>query len=139
MKGKVRWLEDVSFVAESGSGHEITIDGPPEEGGKNSGMRPMEMVLLGTGGCAAFDVVTILKKSRQEITDCVNELTATRADTVPAVFTSIHMHFIVSGRNLKESQVKRAVDLSAEKYCSASKMLGAAGVNITHDYEIRDS
>src|SRR5690606_6150429 len=121
---------------ESGSGHAVVMDGPETSGGRNIGFRPMEMVLIGTGGCSAYDVVTILKKSRQDITDCVAELIATRADATPAVFETIHMHFKVSGRGLSEKQVERAVNLSAEKYCSASIMLGAAGVKITHSFEI---
>ena len=136
MEAKVRWVGDAMFLAESGSGHSIVMDGPPELGGRNMGVRPMEMILLGVGGCSNFDVMTMLKKSRQDVSDCVAELSAERADSVPSVFTAIHLHFKVSGRNLKESHVKRAVQLSAEKYCSASIMLGAAGVKITHDYEI---
>jgi putative redox protein len=136
LKGKIRWQGDVVFQAESGSGHSITIDGPPDMGGQNKGVRPMELLLLGTAGCSTFDVLTMLKKGRQDITDCVCEVEAERADAVPAVFTKIHLHFLVTGHGLKESQVKRAVQLSAEKYCSASIMLDAAGVDITHDYEI---
>ncbi|MCL4150575.1 UNVERIFIED_CONTAM: hypothetical protein GTU68_006906 [Idotea baltica] len=112
------------------------MDGPPDLGGKNQGVRPMEMLLLGLGGCSSFDVMSILKKSRQDVTDCVCNLSAERADAVPAVFTKIHLSFLVSGNNLKEAQVKRAVQLSAEKYCSASIMLESAGVEITHDYKI---
>jgi putative redox protein len=112
------------------------MDGPAEYGGKNQGPRPMEMLLLGVGGCSAFDVVHILKKARQDVTDCEAVLKAKRVDAVPAVFESIHLHFIVKGNNLKDAQVKRAVELSAEKYCSASIMLGKAGVEITHSYEI---
>lgn len=136
MKARIKWLEDVSFVAQSGSGHAVVMDGPPELGGKNLGARPMEMVLMGLGGCTAFDVMMILKKSRQDVTDCVVELSAERAETDPKVFTRIHVHFIVTGRELKEPRVQKAVELSAEKYCSASIMLGNAGVEITHDYEI---
>ena len=138
MKAKVKWLEDVSFLAESESGHTVVMDGPESTGGRNIGFRPMELVLLGVGGCTSFDVVTILKKARQEVTDCVAEISAERADEVPSVFTRIHFHFVVTGQNLKEAQVKRAIDLSAEKYCSASIMLGKGGVEITHDYEIQD-
>jgi putative redox protein len=112
------------------------MDGPPDMGGRNLGVRPMEMMLLGMGGCTAFDVVHILKKSREAVTDCVAELSAERAESEPKVFTRIHVHFIVKGRELKENKVKKAVELSAEKYCSASIMLGGAGVEITHDYEI---
>lgn len=136
MKAKIKWIEDVTFLAESGSGHTVTIDGPESEGGRNIGIRPMEMMLLGMGGCTTFDVMKILKKSRQPVTDCVAQIEATRADDVPSVFTDIHIHFVITGVGVKESQVKRAIDLSAEKYCSASIMLGRGGVNITHDYEI---
>lgn len=139
MKGTIRWVGDVKFEAESGSGHTIVIDGPPEHGGKNQGVRPMELMLLGLGGCSSFDVVHILKKARQDVTDCVAHLEAERADAVPAVFTRIHLHFVVTGHDLKESQVKRAVELSAEKYCSASIMLSKGGVEITHSYEVRSA
>lgn len=124
------------FHAESGSGHAVTIDGPESEGGRNIGVRPMEMMLMGLGGCTSFDVMMILKKARQPVQDCVATLEAKRSDEIPAVFTDIHIHFVVTGDGLKESQVKRAIDLSAEKYCSASIMLEKGGVNITHDYEI---
>ena len=136
MEAKVRWVGDATFLAESGSGHSVVMDGPPALGGRNMGVRPMEMILLGVGGCANFDVMTMLKKSRQDVSDCVAELSADRADAVPAVFTAIHLNFKVTGRNLKEAHVKRAVQLSAEKYCSASIMLAAAGVKMTHAYEI---
>ena len=136
MKASIRWVDDAMFLAESGSGHGVLIDGPPEEGGRNVGVRPMEMLLMGVGGCTAFDVMMILRKARQDVTDCIAQLEAKRADDVPAVFTQIHVHFVVKGRDLKESQVKRAIDLSAEKYCSASIMLGRGGVEITHDFEI---
>lgn len=138
MKAQIRWVTEAMFVAESGSGHAVVIDGPAESGGKNLGIRPMELMLLGLGSCTSFDVVDILKKARQPVTDCVTELTAERADSIPAVFTRIHVHFIVTGRGLNERQVARAIDLSAEKYCSASIMLGRAGVEISHDYEIVD-
>ena len=137
MKARIKWVQDATFVGESGSGHSIVMDGPPEAGGRNLGIRPMEMVLLGVGGCTAFDVMLILRKARQPVTDCVVELNAERAPSEPKVFTKIHIHFIVTGKELKESQVKRAVDLSAEKYCSASIMLRPS-VEITHDYEIRE-
>lgn len=137
MKARVKWIEAASFVAESESGHAIVMDGSPEFGGRNLGARPMEMLLMGMGGCTAFDVVMILNKARQDIVDVVVELQATRADSVPKVFTDIHVHFIVKGRQLNEKQVKRAVELSAEKYCSASIMLGKTA-SITHDYEIQD-
>lgn len=136
MQATVKWIDGVSFVAESGSGHSVVLDGPPDHGGRNIGVRPMELVLMGLGGCASFDVMSILTKSRQHVQDCRLELQAQRADAVPAVFTKIEMKFVVSGKNLKEAQVARAVELSAEKYCSASIMLEKAGVEITHSYEI---
>jgi putative redox protein len=136
MKGTVTWLSGRAFVAESGSGHAVVMDGPPDGGGRNIGVRPMEMLLLGVGGCSAYDVVTILEKSRQKVSDCRVELSAERADEIPAVFTKIHLHFVVSGEDLNPKQVERAVSMSAEKYCSASIMLARAGVEITHDFEI---
>ena len=136
MKADIKWVGDAMFLASSGSGHSVVMDGPPEHGGKNLGIRPMEMLLLGLGGCASFDVVDILKKSRQLVTGCSTTLEAERADEVPAVFTRINIHFRVSGTDLKEKQVARAVSLSAEKYCSASIMLEKAGVEVTHSYEI---
>ena len=135
MKARVKWVEAVTFVGESASGHAVVMDGPPESGGRNLGIRPMEMLLLGMGGCTAFDVVTILKKARQPVTDCVVEMQAERADTDPKVFTRIHVHFVVTGNGLSDKQVARAVELSAEKYCSASIMLGKAA-EISHDYEV---
>ena len=138
MKAQIKWVENAAFLGKSESGHEVLMDGPPENGGNNLGVRPMEMLLLGMGGCASFDVVLILKKSRQEVTDCVVEIEAERAENPPKVFTKIHMHFVVTGKGLKEAQVKRAIDLSAEKYCSASIMLGKAA-EITHDYEIAEA
>lgn len=137
MKARVRWLDGVSFVAEADSGHAIVIDGPPDHGGRNLGLRPMELMLLGVGSCSAVDVILILKKARQQVVDCDCQLSAERADTVPAVFTSMHLHFVVSGHGLSATQVERAVKLSAEKYCSASRMLQAS-VNITHSCEIID-
>ena len=136
MKATVKWVDGAMFLGESGSGHTVVMDGPEDHGGRNMGVRPMEMLVLGMGGCATFDVISILEKSRQQIAGCVVELDAERADAVPAVFTKIHLKFIVSGRNLKEAQVKRAVSLSAEKYCSASIMMEAAGVDVGHSYEI---
>jgi len=136
MKARIKWIEGMSFVGESGSGHTVVIDGPPEHGGRNIGVRPMEMLLLGLGGCSAFDVVHILNKSRAPLNDCVVEITAERADTDPKVFTAIHMHFIITGSQLKPNLVERAVNLSVEKYCSAAAMLGKTA-KITHDYEIR--
>ena len=137
MKARVKWVEGVTFVGESGSGHAVVMDGPPEHGGRDLGIRPMEMLLLGVGGCTAFDVLHILKKARQPVTDCVVELDAERADEEPKVFTKIHAHFRLKGTGLKEDRVKRAVELSAEKYCSASIMLGATA-EITHDYVIEE-
>ena len=137
MKTRVKWLDNMSFVGESASGHSIVMDGPPEFGGRNLGVRPMEMLLLGLGGCSSFDVVSMLKKSKQDLVDCEVEITAERAKTEPKVFTNIHLHFIVSGNGLSEKRVSRAIDLSAEKYCSASIMLGKTA-KITHDYEITE-
>ena len=136
MQATVKWVDGAMFLGESGSGHSVVMDGPPDHGGRNMGVRPMEMILLGLGGCASFDVMSILQKSRQKVSDCRAELSAERADAVPSVFTKIHLKFIVSGTNLKEAQVKRAVELSAEKYCSASIMLEAAGVELSHSYEV---
>ncbi|MXX05887.1 MAG: OsmC family protein [Gammaproteobacteria bacterium] len=136
MQARVNWVEDVMFVAESGSGHAVVIDGAPEGGGRNMGMRPMELVALGVASCSSYDVVTILRKARQKITRCEARVSAERADAVPAIFEAIHMHFRVAGENLSEAQVARAIELSAEKYCSASIMLKKGGVKITHDYEI---
>ena len=138
MHVSVKWIDGVSFVGESESGHAIVMDGAPENGGRNIGMRPMEMLLVGMGGCTSFDVVAILKKARQAITACVAEIDATRADEIPKVFTKIHVHFVVTGDNLNEAQVERAVKLSAEKYCSASIMLSKS-VEITHDFEVRSA
>jgi putative redox protein len=138
MKARIKWVENVSFVAESGSGHALVMDGAPEGGGRNLGPRPMEVMLMGTGGCTAYDVVHILRKSRAPVTDCVLEIEAERAAEDPKVFTNIHFHFIVTGRGLKPAQVERAVQLSAEKYCSASIMLGKTAA-ITHDFEIREA
>lgn len=135
MQAKIKWVEDMMFMGQSGSGHAVVMDGPPNLGGKNMGIRPMEMMLMGLGGCTAFDVMLILQRSRQQVTDCVAELNAERAETDPKVFTRIHIHFVVTGKELKEKMVKRAIELSATKYCSASIML-AQSVDITHDYEI---
>ena len=135
MKARVKWLDHMSFVGESGSGHSVVMDGAPEAGGRDLGVRPMEMLLLGLGGCASFDVVMILKKQRQNITNCEVEITAERADSEPKVFTKIHMQFLVEGDGLAEAKVKRAVSLSAEKYCSASKILEKTA-EITHGFEI---
>ncbi len=135
MKATVKWLDHMSFVGESGSGHSVVMDGPPDDGGRDMGVRPMEMVLLGMGGCTAFDVVHILKKGRQQITDCHVELEAERAADVPKVFTKIHAHYIIKGKSLDAKKIERAVAMTAEKYCSVSIML-AATVEITHDFEI---
>ncbi len=136
MKARVQWAGEALFLGESGSGHAVVMDGPPDAGGRNLGIRPMEMLLIGLGGCSNFDVVSILRKGRQPVESCEVFLDAERAGEEPKVFTRIHLHFVVKGRGLKEAQVKRAVELSAEKYCSASIMLGRAGVAISHDYEI---
>lgn len=138
MKVRIKWVEGVCFVGESETGHAVVLDGAPENGGRNIGMRPMEMLLIGMGGCTSFDVVTILKKARQPIVDCVAEIQAERANEVPKVFTKIHVHFVVTGDGLSQTQVERAVKLSAEKYCSASIMLSRS-VEITHDFEIKTS
>ena len=137
MKARVKWIESVAMLGESGSGHGVVMDGPPEHGGRNLGVRPMEMLLLGLGGCTQFDVLLILRRGRAQVSDCVVELEAERAESDPKVFTRIHVHFIVSGHDLNPRQVERAIALSAEKYCSASIMLGATA-KITHDFEIRD-
>lgn len=137
MKARVKWVEGMTFLGESGSGHAVVIDGAPEFGGRNLGVRPMEMLLLGLGGCSAFDVVLILKRGREPVTDCWVEVEAERAETDPKVFTRIHMHYVVTGRGLSAAKVERAIALSAEKYCSASVMLGKTA-EITHDFELRD-
>lgn len=139
MKATVKWVDGVMFLGESGSGHSAVMDGAESQGGRNMGIRPMEMLLLGLGGCASFDVMSMLKKSRQQVTDCRAEIEAERVDAVPAVFNKIHLRFIVTGNNLKETQVKRAVELSAEKYCSASIMMEAAGVEMSHSYQLVDA
>ena len=141
MECTVRWVgpqAGMSFIGGSGTNHAVLMDGAPEAGGRNLGPRPMEMVLIGTGGCTAFDVVMILQKGRQAVSDCVVKLSATRADTDPKVFTSIHFHFVVSGDKLNEAAVERAVKLSHEKYCSASIML-AHSVQMTHSFETIDT
>ena len=137
MKARIKWIEDVMFVGESGSGHSVVMDGAPEAGGRNLGIRPTEMVLLGLGGCTAFDVVLILKRGRENIADCVVELDAERAQTDPKVFTKIVMRYIVTGRGLDPKKVERAVQLSAEKYCTVSAMIGKTA-QIEHAIEIRD-
>tara|TARA_B110000003_G_C16198676_1_gene358415 strand:+ start:45 stop:461 length:417 start_codon:yes stop_codon:yes gene_type:complete len=135
VKATIKWLDGVSFEGVSESGHSVVMDGPPESGGKNLGMRPMEMLLLGLGGCTSYDIVTILKKSRQDVKDCSAEITAERAENIPKVFTKIHIHFVLEGNNLDLSVVERTISLSATKYCSASIMLEKS-VIITHDFEI---
>jgi putative redox protein len=135
MKARIKWIENACLMGESGSGHAIVLDGSPEIGGRDLGIRPMEMILIGLGGCTCMDVLSILKKQRQNITDCVIEIAGERATDDPKVFTEIRLHFIVSGRQLKSSHVQRAVDLSAEKYCSVSAMLGKTA-RIIHDFEI---
>lgn len=137
MKARLKWVDGVCFMGETGSGHAVVMDGAPEGGGRNLGPRPMELLLLGTAGCTSYDVITILKKSRQDVRDCWVEMAAERAETDPKVFTKIHFHFVVVGRGLKEDTVARAISLSADKYCSASIMLGKTA-DITHDFEIRD-
>lgn len=137
MEVKVSWAGGAAFVGESAGGHKIVMDGPPEGGGRNLGPRPMEMLLIGTGACSSYDVVSILKKSRQPVSECAVVVSAERAASEPKVFTKIHLHFIVSGNGLKDKQVERAVSLSAEKYCSASIMLGATA-EVSHDFEIRE-
>lgn len=136
MQATVKWVDGVMFLGESGSGHAVVMDGAPDHGGRNMGVRPMEMILLGLGGCTSFDVISILKKSRQDVLDCRVEMQAERADGVPSPFTKIHLHFVVTGKNLKPAQVERAVTLSAEKYCSASIMLEAGGVKLSHDFAV---
>lgn len=138
MRATIRWVDDALFVGETGSGHGVVIDGPPEAGGRNLGPRPMELLLTGLGACTAFDVVAILRKGRQPVSDCRVELRAERAAAVPKVFTRIHVHFVVEGAGLKPAAVARAVALSAEKYCSASLMLRQT-VDITHDFEVVDT
>jgi putative redox protein len=135
MKARIKWVEQVEFLGETESGHAVLMDGAPAAGGRNLGPRPMEMLLLGAGGCTSFDVITILKKSRQAVSDCYVEIDAERADSDPKVFTRIHMHFVVKGRDIKPDVVEKAIKLSAEKYCSASIMLGATAA-MTHDFEV---
>lgn len=138
MKARVKWLDHMSFVGESGSGHSVVMDGAPDFGGRDLGIRPMEMLLLGLGGCTAFDVMMILKKGRQKVLDCEVQIEAERAATDPKVFTRINVHFQVSGVALDAKRVAKAVSLSAEKYCSASIMLGKSA-QITHSHEILPS
>ena len=137
MKARVKWVDGMAFVGESGSGHAIVMDGAPEYGGRNLGIRPMEMLLIGLGGCTAFDVVQILRRGREQVTDCIVEVEAERAETDPKVFTKIHVIYRVKGRNLAPAKVERAISLSKEKYCSASIMLGAVA-EITHEWSVID-
>lgn len=135
MKARVKWVEGMSFLGETESSHAVLMDGSPDIGGRNLGPRPMEMLLLGLGGCSSIDVMIILQKSRQAVADCHVEIAAERAETDPKVFTKIHLHFVVKGSSLKADTVERAIKLSAEKYCSASIMLGKMA-EISHDFEI---
>lgn len=139
MESQLLWRGNVHFSAKADSDHEVQIDGPPDIGGTNQGVRPMELMLMGIGGCSAVDVAHILSKSRQPITDCSVVLTATRAETDPKVFESIHMHYTISGNRVSPQRVARAIELSAEKYCSASILMKRAGVVVTHDFEILES
>ena len=134
----VRWTDGMQFVGETGSGHSVVLDGAPEVGGRNTGMRPTEMVLLAAGGCTAMDVVFMLRRGRQPLEDCWVEVEANRVDEIPKVFDKMHLHYVVVGDGLNEKQVARAVEMSADKYCSVSHMLKAA-VEISYDYEIRSS
>jgi putative redox protein len=138
MKARVKLAEGMTFVAESGSGHAVVVDGAPDVGGRDLGPRPMELVLMGTGACSAIDVVHILRRARQPITDCLVELESERAAEDPKVFTKIHLHYVVSGKGLNPAQVERAIKLSKEKYCSATIML-AATAEITFDFEVREA
>ena len=137
MKTRITWLEDMTYVAQSPSGHALVIDGPPELGGHNLGPRPMELLLMGMGGCTAIDVVNILRKARQELRGCELQIDAERADSDPKVFTTIQVHFILTGKSLSAKHVERAIHLSAEKYCSASIMLGKTA-QISHTFELRE-
>ncbi|HEX4331431.1 MAG TPA: OsmC family protein [Usitatibacter sp.] len=138
MKARIKLVDGITFVAESGSGHAIVVDAAPDVGGRNLGPRPMELVLMGAGACSAVDVMLILRKARQEVTDCVIEMDSVRADTDPKVFTRIHLHYVVTGKQLGHAQVERAIKLSKEKYCSATIML-AATCEITFDFEVREA
>ena len=137
MKTIVRWIDGMMMVGESASGHALIMDGPEDLGGKNLGVRPMEMLLLGMGGCTTVDVISTLKKMREAVSDCRVEISAERADEHPKVFTKIHLHFVIKGDNLNEKKVAKAVSLSADKYCSASIMLGKMA-SITHDFTTHD-
>jgi putative redox protein len=138
MKARIKWVQDLTFIGEAGSGHAVVMDAAQEVGGRDLGVRPMEMLLVGMGGCSAIDVLNILQKGRQSVSDCVVEMSGERAETEPKVFTRIQMHYIVTGKKLNENHVKRAISLSAEKYCSASIMMGKTA-QITHSYELRET
>ncbi|MCC5797529.1 MAG: OsmC family protein [Methylophaga sp.] len=138
MKARIKWVEDVMFLGESGTGHTVVMDGPAEAGGHGTGMRPMELLLLGLGGCTSYDVIEILKKSRQDVQDCVVEIDAERSEEAPKVFTKIHIKYTVTGKLLKTNFVERAVKMSTEKYCSASIMLGKTA-EISHEFVVIDS
>ena len=136
MKASIQWNGSVQFTGMPGSGHSVSIDGPPELGGQDRGIRPMELMLLGVGGCTSFDVVNILRRGRQDILDCVTEIDADRAQTDPKVFTRVHLHLRITGRGINRGKVERAIALTAAKYCSASIMLERAGVAVSHDFEL---
>lgn len=135
MHARIKWIQDVMFLGESGSGHSVVMDGAPDAGGRNMGFRPMEMLLLGLGGCSAFDVVAILKRGREDVTDCTIDIEAERATTDPKVFTKVVLKYVVTGRKLDAHKVERAIKLSAEKYCSASAILGKTA-ELSHTFEI---
>ncbi len=137
MKITIKWIDNMMMVGESDSGHAVVMDGPEELGGRNLGIRPMEMLLLGMGGCTTIDVISTLKKMREEVQNCYAEITAKRADEHPKVFTEIHIHFVMKGCNLNKKKVAKAVSLSADKYCSASIMLGETAI-VTHDFEVHE-
>lgn len=138
MKARIKWVQDVMFLGESGSGHSVVMDGAPDAGGRNLGVRPMEMLLLGLGGCSAFDVMLILKRGREAVTDCVVDIEAERATTDPKIFTKIQMHYTVTGHALDRKKVERAVQLSADKYCSASAIM-AKTAELSHTITIVES
>ena len=135
MNISVKWIDGMLMVGQSDSGHAIVMDGPPEIGGENLGVRPMEMLLLGMTGCTVIDVVSTLKKMREDVVDCQTQVSADRSEEYPKVFTNIHVHFVLRGKQLNPLKVDKAIKLSAEKYCSASIMIGKTAI-ITHDYEI---
>lgn len=139
MQATVTWRDAMTFDGRSGSGHDVVMEPGGDHGGRDLGPSPMELVLLGVGGCSSIDVVSFLEKMREDVTDCRCELSAERADDVPAVFTAIHLHFVVRGNDLSEAKVARAVALSADKYCSASLMLSAGGVEVTHSHEVAEA